>query len=153
MPSSINACRVITVDHYDGAWRCSWALRHCQALQEQLGGWPGINCAANLGIEALGAVRQDQGYLGTALRASLCAVRQQMTQGQTVVGRKGLQTLWQVLLAAELPAFTLKASPMPSHTGRWKRVCVQAKIQGMARSVSRPVRALRLAGLQSAEPC
>ena len=31
---------------------------------------------------------------------------------------------------------TWKASPMPSQTGRWKRVCVQAKIQGMARSWS-----------------
>jgi len=31
---------------------------------------------------------------------------------------------------------TLKAPPMPSHTGRCSRVCVQAKIQGMARRSS-----------------
>ena len=39
-----------------------------------------------------------------------------------------------------------RASPAPSHTGRWKRVCVQAKIQGIARSVSMPPPALRLLG-------
>mmetsp|Transcript_3994 Transcript_3994/g.8631 ORF Transcript_3994/g.8631 Transcript_3994/m.8631 type:complete len:295 (-) Transcript_3994:1953-2837(-) len=38
------------------------------------------------------------------------------------------------------------ASPMPSHTGRCRRVWVQAKIQGMARSVSMPPSLLRLAG-------
>lgn len=32
----------------------------------------------------------------------------------------------------------LKAAPNPSHTGRWNRVWVQAKIHGIARSVSMP---------------
>ena len=41
---------------------------------------------------------------------------------------------------------TWKASPTPSQTGRWKRVWVQAKIQGMARRVSMLPAALRLAG-------
>ena len=31
---------------------------------------------------------------------------------------------------------TLKAAPTPSQTGRWNRVCVQANIQGIARSWS-----------------
>ena len=39
------------------------------------------------------------------------------------------------------------ASPTPSHTGRLKRVCVQAKIHGIARSVEMPPPALRLDGL------
>lgn len=32
----------------------------------------------------------------------------------------------------------LKAAPKPSHTGRWNLVCVQEKIQGIARSDSMP---------------
>mmetsp|Transcript_14122 Transcript_14122/g.47123 ORF Transcript_14122/g.47123 Transcript_14122/m.47123 type:complete len:210 (-) Transcript_14122:1972-2601(-) len=39
-----------------------------------------------------------------------------------------------------------KASPIPSHAGRFRRVCVQAKIQGIARSDSTPPAGLRLAG-------
>ena len=35
---------------------------------------------------------------------------------------------------------------MPSQTGRWKRICVQAKIQGMALRSSMLPAALRLAG-------
>mmetsp|Transcript_27040 Transcript_27040/g.80187 ORF Transcript_27040/g.80187 Transcript_27040/m.80187 type:complete len:273 (+) Transcript_27040:681-1499(+) len=38
------------------------------------------------------------------------------------------------------------ASPMPSHTGRCSRVCVHAKIHGMARSVPTPPPGFRLAG-------
>ena len=41
---------------------------------------------------------------------------------------------------------TSKACPMPSQTGRWKRICVQAKIQGMALRSSMLPAALRLAG-------
>ena len=41
---------------------------------------------------------------------------------------------------------TSKACPMPSQTGRWKRIWVQAKIQGMARRSSMLPAALRLAG-------
>lgn len=40
----------------------------------------------------------------------------------------------------------MMASPAPSHTGRWKRVCVHAKIQGIARSVEMPPLGLRFAG-------
>ena len=47
-----------------------------------------------------------------------------------------------------LPAsmYFCRARPFPSHTGRSSRVCVQAKIQGIARSVSMPPYARRLAG-------
>jgi hypothetical protein len=35
---------------------------------------------------------------------------------------------------------------MPSHTGKWNRVCVQAKIQGIARRLAMLPAALRFAG-------
>ena len=38
------------------------------------------------------------------------------------------------------------ASAIPSHTGRWNRDCVQAKIQGIARSATTPAFDLRLDG-------
>ncbi|BAS74428.1 Os01g0758350 [Oryza sativa Japonica Group] len=41
----------------------------------------------------------------------------------------------------------LNAAPKPSHTGRWNRVCVQAKIQGIARSDSMPPLGFRFDGL------
>jgi hypothetical protein len=43
-------------------------------------------------------------------------------------------------------AIALSASPPPSHTGRCRRICVHAKTHGIARSVSMPPAALRLAG-------
>ena len=44
------------------------------------------------------------------------------------------------------PRLAWKPWPMPSQTGSCRRVCVQAKIQGMARSDSTPALGLRLAG-------
>jgi hypothetical protein len=38
------------------------------------------------------------------------------------------------------------ASPAPSHTGKWNRVWVQAKIHGIARSVEMPPDGLRFEG-------
>ncbi|BAD73102.1 unknown protein [Oryza sativa Japonica Group] len=40
----------------------------------------------------------------------------------------------------------LNAAPKPSHTGRWNRVCVHAKIHGMARSDSMPPPGFRFDG-------
>jgi hypothetical protein len=68
---------------------------------------------------------------------------QQVTAGAT---EPGMRQVW----ATECKQYALHtcsmASPTPSQTGRWKRVCVQAKIQGMARSVSMPPPVRRLAG-------
>ena len=47
---------------------------------------------------------------------------------------------------AWLPRPACRAAPRPSHTGRWNRVCVHAKIQGMARSDSMPPLGLRFDG-------
>lgn len=41
----------------------------------------------------------------------------------------------------------LNAAPNPSQTGRWNRVCVQAKIHGIARSESIPPLGFLLDGL------
>mmetsp|Transcript_16328 Transcript_16328/g.48948 ORF Transcript_16328/g.48948 Transcript_16328/m.48948 type:complete len:226 (-) Transcript_16328:2068-2745(-) len=49
-------------------------------------------------------------------------------------------------LSLPASASFLKAPPMPSQTGRCNRVCVHAKIQGMARRSSMLPAALRLAG-------
>ena len=44
------------------------------------------------------------------------------------------------------PSAAAKPSPMPSQAGRPRRVCVQAKIQGMARRLSTPPLGFRFAG-------
>ena len=111
LPSSINACRAIPVDHCNGTRRCNWASQECHAQQEHLGGWPGTElqtCAS----KALVAVRQDRGCPGTVVRASLCTVSQHMLRGSSPVsGRKGLQTMRQTLFGTTAPCSHLEGLP------------------------------------------
>ncbi|BAT05141.1 Os08g0366050 [Oryza sativa Japonica Group] len=54
-------------------------------------------------------------------------------------------SMWRFLMS--FSRMCLKAEPKPSQTGRWKRVCVHAKIHGMARSDSMPPLGFLLDGL------
>jgi hypothetical protein len=122
---------------------------HLNQVQRALEEGPAVvHLLEHLGAEGRWGVKGEAGVRGRwcahcvqyAYSRRRLLVRRSACTTAGAVAATGAAELVPLSHTSSLPASmaSVSASPMPSHTGRWKRVWVQANTQGIARRPSMP---------------